>query len=95
MSGPTITAVPTLTQGDDLSPAQLREALARANSALLDLTLQHHLLKVSASALNQELGAMCEAQLAGDTGTVLQIVERVANNYRGNMERLRAGRSVH
>lgn len=83
----------TLTNPEQMTPAELRAALERAEKNLFQLTLRYADLRLSTDKLCQRLQVMCEASLAGDTATVLDVAGKIAGSYRDNMNRFRTERA--
>jgi hypothetical protein len=83
----------TLSNPDQMTPAELRAALDRAEKNLFQLTLRYADLRFETDKLCQRLQVMCEASLAGDTATVLDVAGKIAGSYRDNMNRFRTERA--
>lgn len=66
--------------------ADVREALAAMNRRYNRLAVALHQLTNASDQLCNNLSLMCEAHLAGDTGTVMQQVQRFTSAYSKNLK---------
>jgi hypothetical protein len=70
---------------------EMREALNRANSQIMDLGHQLDALTRSTHQLTTEMAVMCEAYLAGDTPLVVNKVRGFATHYQRHVRPLAGG----
>lgn len=78
---PAFVVGPTMANPDKLKPAELREALQRANDELFRQALRINDLEAGATWVSKILAKLCELQLAGLADELDDELERLSAHY--------------